>query len=848
MHAHAYLSHPECRDTHEHLTRALHGHLGKSMVAPLPRAQEALSDNICQRLVTRSMIPLLLILHLACLGHCSLIQQNSCPSGSLHVADTVTAIEEDLYISCSGITNAAIPDSVTYMGASSFYNCTGLASVTLSDSLQFIGESSFELCISLVRVTIPNSVTYMGASSFNNCSKLQSITIPDLLSHIGAFTFVNCYNLQNITIPDSVSEIGSNAFRSCSSLSSITIPDSVVTIRTSAFQSCTSVYRYSISDSAINIDPSAFAGNSALKMYNCNFTIPHGARRVPAMAMFELACYTPAPLIIPDTVTVIGPFAFYQSGPFTTIHIPDSVTTIGANVFYAAAGSVSQIAIPDSVTSVGSGAIGQLGDVTSVIVSPRVAYINLNAFAYSAITTQCSENPINGTVICSCKPGFTPNGRDCHVLTQCDDNEYEAVLPTFSTDRQCREYSSACNSRTEYQAVAPTMTTNRMCKPLLSTGDRAGIAIGVLLALVAFGATTVYLVKRRKATEKDLSLHQHLLDEEREHTEVVAREVVEMKRAWEIAEKDVEMHGVIASGGFGSVWRATWGHMDVAVKVMRFPVRGDGADLFAAGDFEREVTFMQRMRHPNLVMLFGAGINASNQPFLVLELMPQGSLRALLRSSRQLLWPMRERIAADIASGMCYLHEHGSIHRDLKSDNCLIDGSLRAKVGDFGTSHLAERVGGGPEAAKAALINNAGTERTRTRMAETVVSGGGAAMTPPAALTKGVGTLFWKAPELFESGCLYGSKVDVYSYGIVMWEITTRVVPWEREIDVKLQGIQFVDALVTAVKRGDRPTIHATDECPENFLKLMQRCWSGDASTRPTFRTIKELLASEHHC
>jgi serine/threonine protein kinase len=225
----------------------------------------------------------------------------------------------------------------------------------------------------------------------------------------------------------------------------------------------------------------------------------------------------------------------------------------------------------------------------------------------------------------------------------------------------------------------------------------------------------------------------------------ITEEKARMQQAWTIDESDLRMHEVIGMGAFGTVFAATWGHIPVAVKVLKMPL--DDVNPLLSEDFDREVTFMQSIRHPNLLIFYGGGVNRNDQAFLVTELMEGGSLRKLLCDETQALdWLTRVSFAKDIARGMKYLHEKGTIHRDLKADNCFVDSNLRVKVADFGTGKIESKF---DQVAHARTSTNA---TAIDALATSVAVRGASNRT----LTKGIGTVLWMAPEL-----LRGEKVSM---------------------------------------------------------------------------------------
>lgn len=110
-----------------------------------------------------------------------------------------------------------------------------------------------------------------------------------------------------------------------------------------------------------------------------------------------------------------------------------------------------------------------------------------------------------------------------------------------------------------------------------------------------------------------------------------------------------------------------------------------------------------------------------------------------------------------------------------------------------------------------------------------------------ATMTRGVGTILWMAPELFVGGTKYGPEVDVYSYGVILWELATREVPWDQITEPVY--IRFYAELSTALENGERPAIPAAvAESQPDFVALMQRCWATAPESRPVFSDVVQAL------
>ena len=297
--------------------------------------------------------------------------QNCTALSSVVFQNGVTTIGNATFRSCTGLTSVIIPDSVTAIGDSAFYECTGLTSIALSDRLAAIGNSAFYRCTGLTSITIPNSVTTIGDSAFYQCTGLTSVIIPGGVTSIGNSAFHYCSGLTSITIPDSVTTIGNSAFFGCSGLTSIAIPDSVISVGDAAFANCNGVTQIEVDTN----NPSYCSVDGVL--YSKDKTM--------------LLCYpagktTPSDVAIPDSVTAIGNYAFYNCSSLTGITIPDNVTSIGDCAFYYCS-KLTSITIPDNVTSIGDCVFYYCSKLTSITIPDGVTTIGNYVFYYCSSLT-----------------------------------------------------------------------------------------------------------------------------------------------------------------------------------------------------------------------------------------------------------------------------------------------------------------------------------------------------------------------------------------------------------------------------------------------------------------------------
>ncbi|MCH5212584.1 MAG: leucine-rich repeat domain-containing protein [Oscillospiraceae bacterium] len=212
-------------------------------------------------------------------------------------------------------------------------------------------------------VIIEYGVTRIGNFAFMDCSSLTSITIPDSVTTIGKCAFAHCINMTSISIPDSVTTIGKSAFFFCRGVTSITIPDSVTTIDEDAFYHCPELENLYIP--------------SLKKWCEINFVSESSNPMVYAKNLY-VDNEPVTELVIPDSVTSIGNYAFYGC-KLTSVTIPDGVTTIGTRAFYLCR-NLTSITIPDSVTTINFGAFDTCIRLTSITIPDSVTTIGACAF------------------------------------------------------------------------------------------------------------------------------------------------------------------------------------------------------------------------------------------------------------------------------------------------------------------------------------------------------------------------------------------------------------------------------------------------------------------------------------
>ncbi|KAL9668559.1 hypothetical protein QQ045_006094 [Rhodiola kirilowii] len=308
----------------------------------------------------------------------------------------------------------------------------------------------------------------------------------------------------------------------------------------------------------------------------------------------------------------------------------------------------------------------------------------------------------------------------------------------------------------------------------------------------------------------DVQLEKHL-------SRVWSRNVEQRpKQDWEIDLSKLEIRYVIARGTYGIVYRGKYDDQDVAVKVLDWGEEGaittaETAALRAS--FQQEVAVWQKLDHPNVTKFVGASMGTSSLKIpsknpsdgqtslparaccVVVEYLPGGTLKQFLIKNRRkkLAFKIVMQLALDLARGLSYLHSKKIVHRDVKTENMLLDGQRNLRIADFGVARVEAQ--------------------------------------NPCEMTGETGTLGYMAPEVLD-GKPYNRRCDVYSFGICLWEIYC--------CDMPYADLSFVEVSSAVVKQHLRPDIPRC--CPSSLASIMRKCWDANPEKRPYMDEVVKMM------
>ncbi|XP_072042344.1 mitogen-activated protein kinase kinase kinase 20-like [Amphiura filiformis] len=239
----------------------------------------------------------------------------------------------------------------------------------------------------------------------------------------------------------------------------------------------------------------------------------------------------------------------------------------------------------------------------------------------------------------------------------------------------------------------------------------------------------------------------------------------------------------IAQGGFGTVYKALWNQQEVAAKRL------------SQDEGRHEVKFLSKLHHPNIVKLLGI-FDDKVDFYILLELCDGGSLQSYLDAHRGTHLGLRfYDWAKQTARPIVFLKTLHVVHKDIKASNYLITNGNILKLCDFG---LAKDM-----------------DVTKSKATEAA-------------------SYAWMAPELLRDDTL-SPTYDIYSYGVVVWELWTTDIPFE--------GCEVPANLIWRIcNDNERPPIPRN--CPKPIADLLRQCWQIDWKQRPTMEQVMLMLIS----
>ncbi|XP_054641361.1 mitogen-activated protein kinase kinase kinase 12-like isoform X2 [Dunckerocampus dactyliophorus] len=248
----------------------------------------------------------------------------------------------------------------------------------------------------------------------------------------------------------------------------------------------------------------------------------------------------------------------------------------------------------------------------------------------------------------------------------------------------------------------------------------------------------------------------------------------DLDEAWEVPFEEISDLQWVGSGAQGAVFLGKLHGQEVAVKKVR-------------NIKETDIKHLRKLKHPNIITFKGICTQAPCY-CIIMEYCAQGQLYEVLRAGRKITPSLLMDWAMGVAGGMNYLHLHKIIHRDLKSPNILITYDDAVKISDFGTSkELSDK---------------------STKMSF-------------------AGTVAWMAPEVIRNEPV-SEKVDIWSFGVVLWEMLTGEVPY-KDVDSS--------AIIWGVGNNSLQ-LPVPDSCPDSFKLLLRQSWNCKPRNRPSFRQI----------
>ena len=352
--------------------------------------------------------------------NCTNLQSISMPS-------SLKSIGSDAFLNCTALTEVIIPEGVTSISDGAFEECSNLKKITVPSTVTYIGREAFKNCSSLTSMQLPAGIKAIYESTFSGCKSLEEITIPSGVASISSMAFYNCDALTKVVLPEGVKSIGANAFNSCDKLAEVEFPTTLTTIDGYAFENCNSLSRIIFTGNCPTISNYAFADVSVTAQYpagnatwtkdkrtNYGGTITWEAYGKPAGTcgddltweledgvltisgsgdMYDYS-WDNMPWLdyieqikeisLPDGLTHIGGYAFFNLNAVTDVDIPDSVQSFGQGAFCST--GIKTVTIPEGVTELPD-SIFLTTPLQTITLPSTLEVIGANAFGGAVLTS-----------------------------------------------------------------------------------------------------------------------------------------------------------------------------------------------------------------------------------------------------------------------------------------------------------------------------------------------------------------------------------------------------------------------------------------------------------------------------
>ena len=305
--------------------------------------------------------------------------------GSLKFDAQMTYIPDRAFVGCSNLTSINLTKQIKRIGIEAFNGCSALAVMEIPGSVYSIGDKAFYHCSGMQEITIPKGVS-IGVSSFEGCSGKANINCSIPYGYYAAGKFYKA-NFNEVVLGEGITSIGSWGFYCCSNIKKISIPNSLTYIEGEAFADCGNIEQVNISslESWCKIsfgNGSAHPAGQNTKLFLAgeeliDVVIPESVTNIAPYAFYEIKSIKS--VTMHDKVSYIGEFAFYKCNSLSSVTNGNRVTSIGTYAFYYCT-NLSSITIGNRVTTIGKDAFFNCDSLTSVIIPDSVTTIGDYAF------------------------------------------------------------------------------------------------------------------------------------------------------------------------------------------------------------------------------------------------------------------------------------------------------------------------------------------------------------------------------------------------------------------------------------------------------------------------------------